>query len=68
MKIGDLDVTTAILNLEHDLNVLNQVLNHIYNNNPHLMSPSEDEILEFRKNAVKLLQEKYPNMGIEQNS
>lgn len=68
MKIGDLDVTNAILNLEHDLNVLNQVLNHIYNNNPSLMSPSEDEILEFRKNAVKILQEKYPNMGIEQNS
>lgn len=66
MKIGDLDVTTAILNLEHDLNVLNQVLNHIYNNNPQLKSPSEDEILEFRENAVKMLQEKYPNMGIEQ--
>jgi hypothetical protein len=64
MKIGDIDVTNSILNLEHDINVLQQVLNHLFQNNKNLIGPSLDEIERFKENAVLTLQKKYPSMGI----
>ena len=64
MKIGDIDVTNSILNLEHDINVLQQVLNNIFQNNPNLKGPSASEIEKFKDNAISSLQKKYPSMGI----
>jgi hypothetical protein len=67
MKIGDIDVTNSILNLEHDMNVLNQILNHLYKNNTNIKGPTIAEIKEFQKNAVETLKTKYPSMGIKKN-
>lgn len=64
MKIGDIDITNSILNLEHDINVLQQVLNHLFQNNPNLKGPNQKEIEGFRNNAILTLQKKYPSMGI----
>jgi len=65
MKIGDIDVTNSILNLEYDVNVLQQLLNHVIQNNPGLKFPSPADIVAFQENAVKILDKKYPNMGIK---
>jgi hypothetical protein len=67
MKIGDIDVTNTLLNLEHDMNVLQQVLNHIMKNNPNVKAPTQNEIETFQSNAVDMLGKKYPNMGIKKN-
>lgn len=67
MKIGDIDVTNSILNLEHDMNVLNQILNHLYQNNPNLKGPTITDVKKFQTNAIEALKNKYPSMGIEKN-
>lgn len=65
MKIGELDVPNAIINLEHDVNVLQQFIDHIVkNNNRNLTLPTTEDVEKFRGNAIKMLQEKYPSMGI----
>jgi hypothetical protein len=67
MKIGDIDVTNSILNLEHDMNVLQQFLDKLIQNNPGLKYPTNQDIESFRKNALQMLEKKYPNMGIKKN-
>jgi len=67
MKIGDIDVTNSILNLEHDLNILQQFLDKLIQNNPGLSYPSKQEIEVFQKNALQMLEKKYPTMGIKKN-
>ena len=64
MKIGDIDITNSILNLEHDVNVLQQALNYIMQNNPGIKGPTQQEIEVFQSNAIEMLSKKYPNMGI----
>ncbi len=66
MKIGEIDVPNSIVNLEHDVNVLQQAFNFIIANNTNLLVPNEQEIEKFKKNAIEFLQKKYPNMGIKQ--
>ena len=66
MKIGEIDVPNSIVNLEHDVNVLQQVINFLIENNQNLKAPNLQEIEEFKKNAISLIQKKYPNMGIKQ--
>ena len=60
MKIGDIDVTNSILNLEHDMNVLQQVLNHLYQKNPNLIGPTDFDLAQFQENAIEGLKSKYP--------
>ncbi len=67
MKIGDIDVTNTLLNLEHDINVLQQILNYIASKNPQLNAPTGADILSFKNNAVQALKQKYPNMGIQKS-
>lgn len=67
MKIGDIDITNSILNLEHDMIVVQEVLNHIIRNNPNLNRPSQTEIERFKEQALDTLNKKYPNMGIKKN-
>jgi hypothetical protein len=67
MKIGDIDITNSILNLEHDMIVVQEVLNYIIRNNPNLTRPSTRDIEEFQKKALESLNKKYPNMGIKKN-
>jgi hypothetical protein len=67
MKIGDIDITNSILNLEHDMIVVQEVLNHILRNNPNLNRPTQKEIEGFKEKALEALNKKYPNMGIKKN-
>ena len=64
MKIGDIDVTNSIVNLEHDINVLQKLLDHLFQQNPNIKRPTPTEIEKFKDNAVLTLQKKYPSMGI----
>jgi len=66
MRIGDIDITNSILNLENDLRVIQQVLDYIVRTNPNLKRPSVDDIAAFKRIAINQLREKYPNMGIEE--
>jgi len=64
MKIGDIDIANSIVNLEYDLYVVQQLLEHIYKHNPTIKAPTPDEIQTFKDDAIKKLIEKYPSMGI----
>lgn len=64
MKIGDLDVPRSILDLEHRMMVMEQLIDFIANNNQHLKLPSQLEIEKYKENAIEQLQKKYPSMGI----
>lgn len=65
MKIGDIDVTNSILNLEHDMNVLQQYLDKLIQNNPNLKYPTKLDLEGFQKNALRMLEKKYPSMGVK---
>ncbi len=69
MQIGDLKVADAVLNLELQVNVLNQVVNYLINQNKDsLQHPNQKTIESFKEIAIQQLQVKYPNMGIKKNS
>lgn len=65
MKIGDIDITNSIVNLEYDMNVLQQILNHIFKNNSNIEAPTQKDVDKFKENAITMLNKKYPNMGIK---
>ena len=67
MKIGDIDITNSIVNLEHDILVVQEVLNYILRNNTNINIPSQREIDIFKEKAIENLNKKYPNMGIKKN-
>jgi len=64
MKIGDVDVLKSIIQLEHDIMVLNQALDYITKKNRELNLPDKEDVQAFKKEAIRRLQKKYPNMGI----
>ncbi len=55
MKIGDIDITNSIVNLEHDMIVVQEVLNLILRNNPNLNYPSQKEIEGLKEQALAKL-------------
>ena len=66
MKIGEIDVVNSIVNLEHDVFVLQQALDFIATNNKgNLKSPTLIDVQKFKNNAIEMLQKKYPKMGIK---
>ena len=66
MRIGDIDVVNSILNLEHDVHVLQQLINFIAEHNNNLNLPSVADVEQFKQIAIQKLQEKYPTMGVTQ--
>lgn len=65
IKFGEIDVSQIVEN-EFRINVLERTLDLILRNNAgSLRLPSQEALLEMKKEVVKLLQEKYPNSGIE---
>jgi hypothetical protein len=64
MKIGDIDVPTSILDLEHRMLVLEQLIEHVAMNNANVKFPSKAEFEKFKVKALEALQKKYPGMGI----
>lgn len=65
MKIGDIDVTNSILNLEHDVLLMQKMLNYIIANNSNIKFASKIDIEKFEKDIILNLQSKYPSMGIQ---
>lgn len=65
MKIGDIDVSNSIINLEHDVFLMQQLLNYILSNNSGIKFPSKIELDKFENQTISMLQSKYPNMGIQ---
>lgn len=65
MKIGEIDVPNSIINLEFDVNVIQQVLNHLIENHSNSKKLTKDDMERFKTNAIKMLQKKYPQMGIK---
>ena len=65
MKIGDRDVSNSIINLEHDVFLMQQLLNYILSNNSGIKFPSKIELDKFENQTISMLQSKYPNMGIQ---
>jgi hypothetical protein len=67
MKIGDIDITNSIVNLEHDMIVVQEVLNYILRHNSNLNLPTQKDVETFKSKAIDSLNIKYPNMGIKKN-
>ena len=65
MKIGDIEVSNALINLEHDVSILKQYLSFLLRENSELKSPSLKEMEEFKQVSINKLSAKYPNMGIK---
>lgn len=65
MKIGDIDVSNAIINLEHDVSVMQQYINFLVQKNPSLIAPKATDMEEFKQVSLKKLNAKYPKMGIK---
>ena len=65
MKIGDIDVSDSIINLEHDVVFIKQILNYILSNNSGIRFPPKSELEKFENETFSILQSKYPNMGIQ---
>ncbi len=64
IKFGEIDAN-QILENEFRINVLERRLDWIINHNGLRVSPSEQDVLQIKREVVKLLQKKYPNSGIE---
>jgi len=65
MQIGDIDVVNTLINTEIRLSVLEKAFDFILSKNYSLTKPSQQEIEKFRQDALKELQTRYPNMGIQ---
>lgn len=64
IKFGEIDAN-QILEDEFRINVLERTLDWIINHNGLRVSPSEQDVLQIKREVVKLLRKKYPNSGIE---
>ncbi len=64
IKFGEIDAN-QILENEFRINVLERTLDWIISQNGLRVSPSEEVVLQIKRDVVKLLKEKYPNSGIE---
>lgn len=65
MQIGDINVVESLINTEIRLAVLERAFDFVMRNNYSLTKPSQQDIEDFRKEALKVLQTRYPNMGIK---
>jgi hypothetical protein len=68
MQIGDINVANTLLNLQSKVMVLEQVLGYIMDKNPNIDRPNQKTMELMESNALRQLQELYPNMGIKKNS
>lgn len=65
MQIGDINLVESLINTEIRLLVLEKAFDFVMSNNYSLTKPSQNDIEKFRKEALKDLQTRYPNMGIQ---
>lgn len=62
IKIGDIDIGNQLLDNEFRTRVLELVVGFNARNNRY---PNETELNQIRSDVVRILQDKYPNSGIE---
>lgn len=65
IKIGGVDLSKSIINLEYQLNRTQKLLEWLLNNNQSLNKPDSEVLNQINDEALKMLQEKYPEAGIE---
>lgn len=65
MKIGDINVPESIIDQECRIIIIERFIDLLVKKNPDLNFPSLDEFNEIRETTIKILQKKYPSMGIE---
>jgi len=65
MQVGDLDVVNTIIDLQNRVMILEEVLGYIMQKNSSIEKPNQKTIEMFEANALKRLQELYPNMGVQ---
>lgn len=66
-KIGDIDILKEIIDLHYQLIRTQLILEKIVNLNSTLEKPDSKTIEEIGKNALKILQNKFPSMGIKRD-
>jgi len=65
MKIGDINIPETLINIELRLGILERAFDFVMRNNFSLTKPSQQDIENFREQALTDLQNRYPNMGIQ---
>jgi len=64
IKFGEVDAN-QILENEFRIGVLEAILEGVFNNNPNINGPNQDQINQIREQVADRLKKKYPNSGIE---
>ncbi len=67
LKIGDLDIAVYAIESERRIIVLEKVVDLLLESNSTITKPTKNDFDRFNKEALSILQQKYPNMGIELN-
>jgi hypothetical protein len=64
IKIGDIDIANEVIELHYQLIRTQLLLEELLKNNPNITAPTKDKALQIDNQAITLLQNKFPNMGI----
>lgn len=64
IKFGDVD-STQILDNEFRVKFVAQLLEWLFNNNPELKKPSQEEVKALQEIVIKEMQKKYPNSDLK---
>lgn len=64
IKIGDVDIANEVIELHYQLIRTQLLLEDLLKNNPNITAPTKDKVLQIDNQAIALLQNKFPNMGI----
>lgn len=65
IKIGDIDVINEVIELHYHLIRTQLLLEEILNNNPEIKQPSSSRTDAIDNEVIKILNNKFPNMGIK---
>jgi len=65
IKIGGVDLSKSIINLEYQLNRTQKILEWLLNNNQSLIKPDSEVMKQIDNEVLKVLQKKYPEAGIK---
>ncbi len=65
VKFGDIDIAKQILENEFFNVCFDIVIKFLQTHNPDMKFPDKDDWVNIRKDALKILQDKYPNSGIK---
>lgn len=64
MNIGDINVPLTLLDLEHRMLVMEQLIQYVVDHNQNLNLPNQSQYDSFKDKAIETLKTKYPSMGI----